>query len=83
MVFFFLFKLIQKEKPMEEKRAEWTNHISFILATVGSAVGLGNVWRFPYIMGKYGGAVDGRFNFLFLFCCRGLDSSIFVALFKK
>lgn len=65
MVFFFLFKLIQKEKPMEEKRAEWTNHISFILATVGSAVGLGNVWRFPYIMGKYGGAVF-LFTYLFL-----------------
>ena len=50
---------------MEEKRAEWTNHISFILATVGSAVGLGNVWRFPYIMGKYGGAVF-LFTYLFL-----------------
>ena len=50
---------------MEEKRAEWSSHISFILATVGSAVGLGNVWRFPYIMGKYGGAVV-LFTYLFL-----------------
>ena len=42
---------------MENKRPEWTTYISFIIATIGSAVGLGNIWRFPYIMGKYGGAV--------------------------
>ncbi len=42
---------------MEEKRPEWSSHISFIIATVGSAVGLGNIWRFPYIMGKNGGAI--------------------------
>lgn len=42
---------------MENNRPQWTNYISFIIATVGSAVGLGNIWRFPYIMGKYGGAM--------------------------
>ncbi len=42
---------------MENKRAQWTSYASFIIATVGSAVGLGNIWRFPYIMGKNGGAV--------------------------
>ena len=42
---------------MEENRPGWTSRCSFILATVGSAVGLGNIWRFPYIMGKNGGAV--------------------------
>lgn len=42
---------------MEDKRTQWTSHLSFILATVGSAVGLGNIWRFPYIMGKNGGAI--------------------------
>ncbi len=42
---------------MEDKRPEWSSHLSFIIATVGSAVGLGNIWRFPYIMGKNGGAV--------------------------
>ena len=42
---------------MEEEKVQWTSHLSFILATVGSAVGLGNIWRFPYIMGKNGGAV--------------------------
>ncbi len=42
---------------MEIKRAQWSSHISFIIATVGSAVGLGNIWRFPYIMGKNGGGI--------------------------
>ncbi len=42
---------------MQDKRPEWSSHLSFIIATVGSAVGLGNIWRFPYIMGKNGGAV--------------------------
>ena len=42
---------------MNEKRPEWTNHLSFIIASVGGAVGLGNIWRFPYIMGKNGGAM--------------------------
>ncbi|MBR2068151.1 MAG: sodium-dependent transporter [Candidatus Gastranaerophilales bacterium] len=42
---------------MENKRPEWSSYLSFIIASVGSAVGLGNIWRFPYIMGQYGGAV--------------------------
>lgn len=47
---------------MDSRRPEWTSYLSFIIATVGSAVGLGNIWRFPYIMGKHGGAV-----FLFVY----------------
>lgn len=43
---------------MENKeRPNWSSYISFLIATIGSAVGLGNIWRFPYITGKYGGAV--------------------------
>lgn len=38
-------------------RPQWTSQLSFVLATVGSAVGLGNIWRFPYVMGQNGGAV--------------------------
>ena len=45
-----------------EKRPVWSSHFAFILAAIGSAVGLGNIWRFPYIMGKNGGAV-----FLFIY----------------
>lgn len=37
------------------ERARWSSKLIFIFAALGSAVGLGNVWRFPYLAGKYGG----------------------------
>jgi len=36
-------------------REHWSSRLGFVLATVGSAVGLGNVWRFPYLVGVSGG----------------------------
>lgn len=39
-----------------KKRAQFTTRIGAIATTVGSAVGLGNIWRFPYEAGNYGGA---------------------------
>ena len=42
---------------MEKDKPQWSSHASFIIASVGSAVGLGNIWRFPYIMGENGGAI--------------------------
>jgi NSS family neurotransmitter:Na+ symporter len=44
-------------------RAHWTNRLGFILAASGSAVGLGNIWKFPYITGVYGG---GAFVLVYL-----------------
>ena len=44
---------------------EWSNRLTFILAAVGSAVGLGNIWKFPYITGEYGG---GIFVLVYLLC---------------
>ena len=38
------------------KRDSFTSNIGFILACVGSAVGMGNIWLFPYRIGQYGGA---------------------------
>ena len=40
---------------MENNRGSWGSNLGFILAAVGSAVGLGNIWGFPYKMGKSGG----------------------------
>ncbi len=42
---------------MEEKRSSFTGKIGFVLAAAGSAVGLGNIWRFPYLAAKYGGGI--------------------------
>ncbi|GEN51003.1 sodium-dependent transporter [Alkalibacterium pelagium] len=41
---------------MEQKREQWGSRWGFILATMGSAVGLGNIWRFSYAMGEGGGS---------------------------
>ena len=42
---------------MENNRSSWGSNIGFLLAAIGSAVGLGNIWGFPYKMGKSGGFV--------------------------
>lgn len=39
-----------------ENRGQWSSKLGFILAAAGSAVGLGNLWKFPYLVGKNGGA---------------------------
>ena len=38
-----------------KKRSSFSGRIGFVLAAAGSAVGLGNLWRFPYLAAKYGG----------------------------
>lgn len=43
----------------------WSNHFTYILAAIGAAVGLGNIWKFPYIVGENGG---GAFVLVYLFC---------------
>ena len=45
-------------------REQWSSHTGFILAAIGGAVGLGNIWKFPYIAGSSGG---GAFVIVYLF----------------
>ena len=49
----------------QSERGNFASKLGIILATAGSAVGLGNVWRFPYMTGENGGAV---FILIYLFC---------------
>jgi len=46
----YAFKL---DEP--EERGEWSSRLAFYMATIGAAVGFGNVWRFPSLAVKYGG----------------------------
>ena len=41
----------------KEKRSSFSGKVGFVLAAAGSAVGLGNIWRFPYLAAKYGGGI--------------------------
>lgn len=50
---------------------QWSSRSGFLLAAIGFSVGLGNIWRFPYVTGEYGGSA---FLFIYLACvlCIGL-----------
>lgn len=48
---------------MEQKRSSFSGGLGFVFAAAGSAVGLGNLWRFPYLAAQYGG---GIFIFVYL-----------------
>ncbi len=54
-----------KSKKPAVLRGQWGTHIGFVLAATGSAIGLGNIWKFPYITGVYGG---GAFVIVYLVC---------------
>lgn len=51
----------EEEEEEEEERPAWSSKLQYILAQVGFSVGLGNVWRFPYLCQKNGG---GRFLYI-------------------
>jgi len=55
---------------------QWSNRLAFILAATGSAVGLGNIWKFPYITGQNGG---GAFVLVYLLCIAVIGIPIMMA----
>lgn len=60
----------------KQKRGLWSSRLGFVLASAGSAVGLGNIWKFPYITGMHGG---GAFVLFFIFCIVTVGIPIMIA----
>ena len=56
--------------------AQWSSRMGFVLAATGSAVGLGNIWKFPYMVGQSGGAA---FVLVYLICIALIGVPILVA----
>ena len=51
---------------MKERKDNFGSRFAVVMAMAGSAVGLGNIWRFPYMVGEHGGAA---FIIIYLACC--------------
>ena len=61
-----------------KQRDQWSSKIGFILAAAGSAIGLGAIWKFPYMAGTNGGSV---FLLLFIICTIAIGLPILLAEF--
>lgn len=48
---------MEENRKAEKKRSSFSGRLGYVLAVAGSAVGLGNIWRFPYLAAKYGGGI--------------------------
>lgn len=59
-------------------RGNWNSKLGFVLAAAGSAVGLGNIWRFPNVVAEHGGAA---FIFVYIICCFAVGFPVMVAEF--
>ena len=62
--------------PSESRHGMWSSRLVFVLAAAGSAVGLGNIWKFPYIAGENGG---GAFVLIYLVCVAAIGVPIMIA----
>jgi NSS family neurotransmitter:Na+ symporter len=61
---------------MEEPRGHWSSSVGFVLAAAGSAIGLGNLWKFPFITWENDG---GAFVLVYLLCILGVGLPIMMA----
>jgi len=61
---------------MSNKHTHWSSRMAFIIATTGAAVGLGNIWRFPYIAGQNGG---GAFVLVYVLCVIAIGIPLMLA----
>ena len=61
---------------MEDQRGHWSSSIGFVLAATGSAVGLGNLWKFPFITWENNG---GAFVIVYLLCIAAVGLPIMMA----
>ena len=63
-------------RPNQSIHGQWSSRWAFILAATGSAVGLGNIWKFPYITGENGG---GAFVLIYLACIMAIGLPVMMA----
>ena len=61
---------------MSQPRETWSSNMGFIMAATGSAIGLGNLWKFPFITWENGG---GAFVLIYLMCIAGVGLPIMMA----
>lgn len=61
---------------MQKQREHWSSHLGFILAAAGSAIGLGTLWKFPYVTGENGG---GLFVLIYVLCVFLIGFPVFIA----
>lgn len=66
------------QQAEKKQRENWGSRFGFLMAAAGSAVGLGNIWRFPYLTGENGG---GAFIVVYLICIVVVGLSIMTAEF--
>jgi neurotransmitter:Na+ symporter, NSS family len=61
---------------MKHQREHWASRVGFIMAAIGSAIGLGTLWKFPYVKGENGG---GLFVLIYLVCTVLIGIPVFIA----
>jgi len=61
---------------MTAGREAWSGRLGFILATVGSAVGIGSIWKFPYEVGANGGSAFILFYLVGLVACAAVPAAL-------